>query len=94
MASRINSHSAVASKHHPVSSRTLPGNQVDIVVGQNISSAREAKRMSFVRLAQEAKINPDVLAAYEKGSTRPAAGDLLTIATCLGVPASEFFTGL
>ncbi len=94
MAYRVNSHKTVALQHHLVASRTVHGNQVDVAVGQNISSAREAKRISLVGLAQEAKIGPDVLAAYEEGTTRPAAGDLLTIATCLGVPVSEFFLGL
>ncbi len=94
MANRDNIHKAVALRHHPITSSTVHSNQVDVAVGHNISSAREAKQISFVRLAQEARISPDALAAYEDGSARPMAGDLLTIATCLGVPVSAFFAGL
>ena len=94
MANRTNNHIVVAFQHHPVASRTVRGNRVDIAVGRNIATVREARRISVRRLAQKAKIGPDVLAAYEEGSARPAAGDLLTIATCLDVAVSEFFTGV
>ena len=94
MANRTNSQDTVAFQHHPVASRTNPGNQVNVAIGHNISSARKARRISFGKLAAEAKIEPDALAAYEDGCARPSAGDLLAIATCIGVPVSTFFTGL
>ena len=94
MKNRIHGHSNVALRHHLVASRTIHGNQVDVAVGHNISSAREAKQISFVRLARETKIGPESLAAYEDGSVRLTAIDLLTIASCLGVPISKFFAGL
>lgn len=72
----------------------MPGNQVDVAVGHNITSAREVKQASFAWLAQEAKVSLEALTAYEDGSARPTAEDLLAIASCLDVPLSQLFAGL
>ena len=94
MVARANSQNTVAFQHHPAAWRRTFGSRVDIVVGHNISSAREEKRASVAWLAKEAKVSQEALAAYEDGSARPVPGDLLAIADCLGVPLSRFFAGL
>lgn len=69
-------------------------NDVDLIVGERLRSARLASGMRQADLAQKVGVSFQQIQKYERGQNRISASRLLSIAAALGVPVEQFFEGL
>lgn len=67
------------------------GNQIDISLGGRLREKRTAAGWSQEQLAEKLQIDPKDIRAYETGSKRIAADQLLRLSKILGVKPVYFF---
>ncbi len=62
-----------------------------IDLGERLRTLRERRELTRVQVAQRARMTEPELAAFETGKAVPAVGELVRLATALGVSMGHFF---
>ncbi|TGD43917.1 XRE family transcriptional regulator [Pseudotabrizicola sediminis] len=69
-------------------------NSVDSFIGRRIRQFRWVCGVTQAELAEHLSVDPGQISAYEAGTNRVAAAQLLQIATVLDIPVASFFDGI
>lgn len=69
-------------------------NSVDSFIGRRMRQFRWVRGISQSDLARLLSVEPEQITAYESGTARIAAAQLVQISDALGVPVTAFFEGI
>lgn len=74
--------------------KKLPANKYDAIVGSNVKTLRNAKKMSQDELGRRIGVTFQQVQKYEKGTNRISAGRLVDISKVLGFDLMHFYQGV